>query len=90
MAIAAAAVIVPMGIIFFISGLFINLIQAACFVLIRPFSKNIYRRINRIFAELLWLELVWLVDWRAGVEVIRFGYYICLCYFDMFINEFIC
>ncbi|KAK6779016.1 hypothetical protein RDI58_025734 [Solanum bulbocastanum] len=69
MAIAAAAVIVPMGIIFFISGLFINLIQAACFVFIRPFSKSIYRRINRIFAELLWLELVWLVDWRAGVEI---------------------
>ncbi|PHT37266.1 1-acyl-sn-glycerol-3-phosphate acyltransferase 2, partial [Capsicum baccatum] len=43
--------------------------QAACFVLIRPFSKNTYRRINRILAELLWLELVWLVDWWAGVKI---------------------
>ncbi|XP_031127718.1 1-acyl-sn-glycerol-3-phosphate acyltransferase 2-like [Ipomoea triloba] len=69
MAIAAAAVIVPLGVLFFISGLFTNLIQAICFVLIRPLSKNTYRRINRVFAELLWLELIWLVDWWAGVKV---------------------
>ncbi|XP_059296916.1 1-acyl-sn-glycerol-3-phosphate acyltransferase 2-like [Lycium ferocissimum] len=69
MAIVAAVVIVLMGVVFFISGLFINLIQAACFVLIRPFSKSTYRRINRILAELLWLELVWLVDWWAGVKI---------------------
>lgn len=43
--------------------------QAVCFVLIRPLSKNTYRRINRAVAELLWLELVWLVDWWAGVKV---------------------
>ncbi|CAH9079523.1 unnamed protein product [Cuscuta epithymum] len=69
MAIAAAAVIVPLGVLFFISGLFTNLIQAICFILIRPLSKNIYRRINRVFAELLWLELVWLVDWWAGIKI---------------------
>lgn len=44
--------------------------QAAFFVTVRPFSKNLYRRINRVVAELLWLELVWLVDWWAGVEVL--------------------
>ncbi|KAM7530108.1 hypothetical protein LguiB_033518 [Lonicera macranthoides] len=69
MAIAAAAVIVPLGVLFFISGLVVNLLQAICFVLIRPFSKNTYRRINRVVAELLWLELVWLIDWWAGVEI---------------------
>ncbi|KAM7524543.1 hypothetical protein LguiA_014445 [Lonicera macranthoides] len=69
MAIAAAAVIVPLGVLFFISGLVVNLLQAICFVLIRPFSKNMYRRINRVVAELLWLELVWLIDWWAGVEI---------------------
>ncbi|XP_009618579.1 1-acyl-sn-glycerol-3-phosphate acyltransferase 2 [Nicotiana tomentosiformis] len=69
MAIAAAAVIVPLGVLFFISGLVINLIQATCFVLIRPISKSTYRRLNRIFAELLWLELVWIVDWWAGVKI---------------------
>ncbi|KAL3341608.1 hypothetical protein AABB24_025916 [Solanum stoloniferum] len=69
MAIAAAAVIVPLGVLFFISGLVINLIQATCFVLVRPISKSTYRRINRIVAELLWLELVWIVDWWAGVKI---------------------
>ncbi|CAN4123348.1 unnamed protein product [Withania somnifera] len=69
MAIAAAAVIVPLGVLFFISGLVINLIQAICFLLVRPISKSTYRRINRILAELLWLELVWIVDWWAGVKI---------------------
>ncbi|XP_049394102.1 1-acyl-sn-glycerol-3-phosphate acyltransferase 2 [Solanum stenotomum] len=69
MAIAAAAVIVPLGVLFFISGLVINLIQATCFALVRPISKSTYRRINRIVAELLWLELVWIVDWWAGVKI---------------------
>ncbi|XP_023891361.1 1-acyl-sn-glycerol-3-phosphate acyltransferase 2 [Quercus suber] len=69
MAISAAAVIVPLGILFFVSGLIINLIQAICFVLIRPLSKSTYRRINRLVAELLWLELVWLIDWWAGVKI---------------------
>lgn len=69
MAIAAAAVIVPLGLLFFLSGLVVNFIQATCFVLVRPLSKNTYRRINRVVAELLWLELVWLVDWWARVEI---------------------
>ncbi|XP_021281992.1 1-acyl-sn-glycerol-3-phosphate acyltransferase 2 isoform X1 [Herrania umbratica] len=69
MAIAAAVVIVPVGLLFFISGLVVNLIQAVCFVLIWPLSKNTYRKINRVVAELLWLELIWLVDWWAGVKI---------------------
>ncbi|KAH7665528.1 lysophosphatidic acid acyltransferase / lysophosphatidylinositol acyltransferase protein [Dioscorea alata] len=69
MAIPAALVVLPLGVLFLLSGLIVNLIQAAFFVTVRPFSKNLYRRINRVVAELLWLELVWLVDWWAGVEV---------------------
>ncbi|KAK9057706.1 hypothetical protein SSX86_022542 [Deinandra increscens subsp. villosa] len=69
MAVAAAAVIVPIGVLFFVSGLIVNLIQAVIFVIIRPFSKSLFRRINRLVAELLWLELVWIVDWWAGVKV---------------------
>ncbi|KAL0316838.1 UNVERIFIED_CONTAM: 1-acyl-sn-glycerol-3-phosphate acyltransferase 2 [Sesamum radiatum] len=69
MAFPAAVVIVPLGVLFFMSGLVVNLIQAICYVLIRPLSKNTYRRINREVAELLWLELVWLVDWWAGVKI---------------------
>ncbi|KAK4412985.1 1-acyl-sn-glycerol-3-phosphate acyltransferase 2 [Sesamum alatum] len=69
MAIAAALVIVPLGVLFFVSGLVINFIQAVCFLLIRPLSKKTYRRINREVAGLLWLELVWLIDWWAGVKI---------------------
>ncbi|KAK6127337.1 hypothetical protein DH2020_038923 [Rehmannia glutinosa] len=69
MAIPAAIVILPLGVLFFFSGLVVNLIQAVCYVLIRPLSKSTYRRINREVAELLWLELVWLVDWWAGVKI---------------------
>ncbi|KAG9134746.1 hypothetical protein Leryth_001056 [Lithospermum erythrorhizon] len=69
MAIAVAAVVVPLGVLFFVSGLFVNFIQAIFFITVRPFSKNTYRRINRWVAELLWLELVWIFDWWAGVKV---------------------
>ncbi|KAL8138217.1 hypothetical protein V2J09_004218 [Rumex salicifolius] len=69
MAIGAAMVIVPLGLLFFLSGLIVNLIQVTCFILVRPLSKNTYRRINRVVAELLWLELVWIVDWWAGVQI---------------------
>ncbi|XP_058207667.1 1-acyl-sn-glycerol-3-phosphate acyltransferase 2 [Rhododendron vialii] len=73
MAIAAAVVIVPLGVLFFLSGLVVNFIQAICFVLVRPLSKSLYRRINRVVAELLWLELVWLIDWWAGVQIKLFA-----------------
>ncbi|XP_021724087.1 1-acyl-sn-glycerol-3-phosphate acyltransferase 2-like [Chenopodium quinoa] len=69
MAIPAVAVMVPMGLLFFISGFIVNVIQATCFIFVRPLSKNTYRRINRFVAELLWLELVWIVDWWAGVQI---------------------
>ncbi|XP_010554846.1 PREDICTED: 1-acyl-sn-glycerol-3-phosphate acyltransferase 2 [Tarenaya hassleriana] len=65
----AAAVIVPLGVLFFVSGLAVNLVQAVCYVLVRPLSKNTYRKINRVVAETLWLELVWIIDWWAGVKI---------------------
>ncbi|KAG5063601.1 hypothetical protein AAZX31_02G170600 [Glycine max] len=64
-----AVVVVPLGLLFFASGLIVNLIQAICYVVVRPVSKNLYRRMNRVVAELLWLELVWIIDWWAGVKV---------------------
>lgn len=69
MAIPAAIVIVPVGILFILSGLIVNLIQAVFFILVRPLSKNMYRRINKVVAELLWMELIWLFDWWAGIKV---------------------
>ncbi|ONK59895.1 uncharacterized protein A4U43_C08F12060 [Asparagus officinalis] len=69
MAIAVALMMVPVGLLFLLSGLIVNLIQATCFVAIRPFSKNTYRKINRVVAELLWIQLIFLVDWWAGLKV---------------------
>ncbi|CAL9126536.1 unnamed protein product [Musa textilis] len=73
MAIAAALVVVPLGLLFLLSGLIVNLLQAIFFITIRPFSKSLYRRINRVVAELLWLQVIWLVDWWAGVKVKLFA-----------------
>ncbi|KAH8520135.1 hypothetical protein Peur_039023 [Populus x canadensis] len=69
MAWPAVLVIVPVGIIFLLSGLIVNLIQAVLFILVRPVSKSLHRRINKIVAELLWLELIVLVDWWANLKI---------------------
>lgn len=69
MAIAAAMVVLPIGLLFLLSGFIVNIVQATCFLAIRPFSKSTYRKINRVIAELLWIQLVWLFDWWAGVKV---------------------
>ncbi|KAK4793192.1 hypothetical protein SAY86_023627 [Trapa natans] len=69
MAIPAALAVVPIGLLFILSGLVVNLIQALVYILVRTVSKNSYRKINKRIAELLWLELIWLIDWWAGVKV---------------------
>lgn len=65
----AAAVVLPLGLLFLLSGLVVNFIQAVLFILVRPFSLSMYRKINRVVAEFLWLELVWLFDWWANIKV---------------------
>lgn len=64
--------------------------QAVFFILVRPLSKNMYRRINKVVAELLWLELIWLIDWWAGVKVMNFFlrtvYTFCLFICIFFLN----
>ncbi|KAK7272042.1 hypothetical protein RJT34_28396 [Clitoria ternatea] len=69
MAVPATIVILPMGILFILSGLIVNVIQAIFFVLLRPLSKTCYRRINKFLTESLWLELIWLIDWWAGIKI---------------------
>ncbi|KAK9692364.1 hypothetical protein RND81_09G259300 [Saponaria officinalis] len=62
-------VIIPVGLFFILSGLIVNLIQAILYITVRPFSKNMQRKLNKVIAELLWLEVVWLFDWWAGEKV---------------------
>ncbi|CAJ1955636.1 unnamed protein product [Sphenostylis stenocarpa] len=69
MAFPATVVILPLGILFILSGLIVNIIQAIFFVLLRPISKNCYRRLNKLLTESLWLELMWLIDWWAGIKI---------------------
>ncbi|XP_037496800.1 1-acyl-sn-glycerol-3-phosphate acyltransferase PLS1 [Jatropha curcas] len=69
MAVPAALAIVSIGVLFFVSGLIVNLVQGSCFLLIRPFSKSAYRKIVGVVTEILWLTLIWLMDWRAGLEI---------------------
>ncbi|QCE09181.1 lysophosphatidic acid acyltransferase/ lysophosphatidylinositol acyltransferase [Vigna unguiculata] len=69
MAFPATIVILPLGILFILSGLIVNIIQAIFFLLLRPISKNCYRRVNKLLTESLWLELIWLVDWWAGIKI---------------------
>ncbi|PON59040.1 Phospholipid/glycerol acyltransferase [Parasponia andersonii] len=69
MAVPAALAIVPIGILFIFSGFTVNFLQAILFVLVRPVSKSMYRRINKVIAELLWLELIWFIDWWAAIKV---------------------
>ncbi|KAM1415456.1 hypothetical protein ACFX2I_007104 [Malus domestica] len=69
MAIPAIVAIVPIGVLLVLSGLIVNLMQIVFSILVRPVSKSMYRKINKVVAELLWLELIWLIDWWAGIKV---------------------
>ncbi|XP_022753682.1 1-acyl-sn-glycerol-3-phosphate acyltransferase 2-like [Durio zibethinus] len=60
---------VPLISVFIFTGILINLIQVACYLTIRPLSKSRFRRINGAITELLWLEVVWMMEWWSGFEV---------------------
>ncbi|GAA0161497.1 acyltransferase [Lithospermum erythrorhizon] len=45
--------------------------QAIVFILIRPFSKRVHRRINKEIVELLWLVLIWVFDWWANMKSVQ-------------------
>uniref|UniRef100_K3ZEU9 1-acylglycerol-3-phosphate O-acyltransferase n=1 Tax=Setaria italica TaxID=4555 RepID=K3ZEU9_SETIT len=69
MEIPALLTVLPIDLLFLLSGLAINAVQAVVFLSIRPLSMSLHRRINGFLAELLWLQPVWLLDWWAGVKV---------------------
>lgn len=52
--------------------------QAIFFLLVRPFSKRVYRIINIYVTEMLWLEVIWLADWWANVKVLASLYQIVI------------
>ncbi|EFJ29363.1 hypothetical protein SELMODRAFT_146320 [Selaginella moellendorffii] len=53
---------------FFCSGFVVNLLQVCSLVLL-PFSRGLFRAVNMSLFELASSQLVWMVEWWAGVEV---------------------
>ncbi|KAH9566178.1 hypothetical protein CY35_04G116700 [Sphagnum magellanicum] len=59
----------PLGLMFFSSGFFINVLQLLATLFVLPVSRRVFRIINMIMMETLWSQLIWLVDWWSGVQV---------------------
>eukprot|EP00257_Ricinus_communis_P013682 XP_015571183.1 1-acyl-sn-glycerol-3-phosphate acyltransferase 2 isoform X2 [Ricinus communis] len=69
MEVKAVLLSIPFGFVFLFSGLIINLIQGACYILVQPLSKTAHRRIIGAVTEILWLEFIFLMDWWSGFKV---------------------
>ncbi|KAH7430170.1 hypothetical protein KP509_09G086800 [Ceratopteris richardii] len=63
------SIVVPLGLLFLFSGIVINVVQVLTLIVLLPISRSLYRRVNVMLMESLWSELVWLMDWWAGVQV---------------------
>eukprot|EP00053_Salpingoeca_punica_P008417 m.75623 g.75623 ORF g.75623 m.75623 type:complete len:380 (+) comp14594_c0_seq1:188-1327(+) len=59
--------------VLFFSGLVVNVVQLASLLLIWPFSRNAYRRLNGSLVELYWTQLIFLAEWWANVRVSTFA-----------------
>eukprot|EP00250_Pteridium_aquilinum_P006111 c16092_g2_i1 orf=3-614(-) len=69
MGLFSLSIVLPVGILFFFSGLVINVLQVLTWIFLLPLSRSTYRRVNIFLMELLWSELVWLMDWWGKVEI---------------------
>ncbi|XP_015126590.1 1-acyl-sn-glycerol-3-phosphate acyltransferase gamma [Diachasma alloeum] len=58
------------AITFFISGLMINFIQCLLWIILRPYSKYFYRKINYYLCYSFYSELVFLAEWWSGTDII--------------------
>ncbi len=56
----------------FISGSFVNVLEILTLV-IRPFSRSAFRKINKHLISLHWPILVWLIEKWANIEIIVYG-----------------
>eukprot|EP00250_Pteridium_aquilinum_P010497 c19430_g1_i1 orf=281-1426(+) len=69
MGLFSLSIVLPLGLLFLFSGLVINVLQVLTWIFLLPISRSAYRRVNVFLMELLWSELVWLMDWWAGVQI---------------------
>ncbi|XP_064629130.1 1-acyl-sn-glycerol-3-phosphate acyltransferase gamma-like [Lineus longissimus] len=57
-----------LGYIFITSGLIVNFFMF-CSCIIWPFSRSLYRRVNKYLAYSIWSQMVFLAEWWSGSEV---------------------
>lgn len=69
MGLFSLSIVLPLGLLFLFSGVVVNALQVLTLIFMLPISRSAYRRANRVLMELLWSELVWLMDWWAGVQI---------------------
>lgn len=53
----------------FATGVTVACLQALVYIVFRPFSQQLFRYINAQIAVLFWLQLVWLAEWWAGIDM---------------------
>lgn len=58
-----------LGLIWFISGLFINLIQLTLYLTLKPLNRHWYRQINSYLTYSSWSQIVVLSEYISGSSV---------------------
>ncbi|EGD81533.1 hypothetical protein PTSG_02252 [Salpingoeca rosetta] len=53
----------------FVTGLIVSTMQLAAYVLLRPISLSLFRTVNAQIAVLFWLQLIWLAEWWAKIDM---------------------
>ncbi|KAJ3654833.1 hypothetical protein Zmor_013991 [Zophobas morio] len=57
------------AITFFTSGVIVNLVQCLFYLVLRPFNKRLYRKLNWYFCFTIYSQLVFLGDWWSGSRI---------------------
>eukprot|EP00850_Spirogloea_muscicola_P007874 SM000041S15433 [mRNA] locus=s41:68104:70878:- [translate_table: standard] len=67
--VVSMVVIATLGLMFLCSGLLVNIIQLLSMLVLLPFSRKLYRKVNMVLLDAFWSQLVWLVEWWGRSEV---------------------
>eukprot|EP00850_Spirogloea_muscicola_P009615 SM000054S18101 [mRNA] locus=s54:470347:473111:- [translate_table: standard] len=67
--VVSMVVIATLGLMFLCSGLLVNIIQLLSMLVMLPFSRELYRKVNMVLLDAFWSQLVWLVEWWGRSEV---------------------
>lgn len=62
-----------LAVTFLCTGIFVDIVQGAMTILIKPFSPSTYRRLNYYVTYLLNSQMVFLVEWWSGSRCIMYS-----------------